>query len=247
MINKHPTSQEEALAENITAVREQIAEAAQRVGRSPAKVTLVAVSKTKPLELVKIAYKLGTTDFGENRVQEALTKIADFDPTGIRWHMIGHVQSNKAGKVIGSFACIHSVDSLHIAQALNQQAEKASQANATMLRQPILLQVNISGEQSKEGMSEEETPILARQIVALPHLDVQGLMTVAPLVQDPEEVRPVFRHLHELNERLRQEVAGSLWQHLSMGMTDDYRVAIEEGATIVRVGRAIFGERIKKK
>ncbi|MBA2678399.1 MAG: YggS family pyridoxal phosphate-dependent enzyme [Ktedonobacteraceae bacterium] len=246
-MNKHPTSQEEALAENITAVREQIAEAAQRVGRSPAKVTLVAVSKTKPLELVKIAYKLGTTDFGENRVQEALTKIADFDPTGIRWHMIGHVQSNKAGKVIGSFACIHSVDSLHIAQALNQQAEKASQANATMLRQPILLQVNISGEQSKEGMSEEETPILARQIVALPHLDVQGLMTVAPLVQDPEEVRPVFRHLHELNERLRQEVAGSLWQHLSMGMTDDYRVAIEEGATIVRVGRAIFGERIKKK
>jgi len=246
VINKHPTSQEEVLAENTTAVQKQIAAAAQRVGRSPAEVTLVAVSKTKPLELVKMAYNLGLTNFGENRVQEALTKIADFNPAGIRWHMIGHVQSNKAGKVTGSFACIHSVDSLHIAQALNQQAEKASQASATIIRQPILLQVNISGEQSKEGMSEEETPLLARQIVALPHLDVQGLMTVAPLVQDPEEVRPVFRRLRELNERLRQEVAGSLWQHLSMGMTDDYRVAIEEGATIVRVGRAIFGERIKK-
>ena len=234
------------LAENITEVRGQIAAAAQRVGRSPAEITLVAVSKTKPLELVKIAYNLGVGDFGENRVQEALAKIADFNPAGIRWHMIGHLQSNKAGKVIGSFACIHSIDSLHVAQALNQQAEKASQAGEMMLRQPILLQVNISGEQSKEGMSEEETPLLARQIVALPHLDVQGLMTVAPLVQDPEEVRPVFRHLRELNERLRQEVAGSSWQHLSMGMTDDYRIAIEEGATIVRVGRAIFGERIKK-
>lgn len=244
MTNKHPTSQEEVLAENITAVQKQIAVAAQRAGRSPAEITLVAVSKTKPLELVKMAYNLGLMHFGENRVQEALTKIADFNPAGIRWHMIGHVQSNKAGKVIGSFACIHSVDSLHIAQALNQHAEKASQVSAT--RQPILLQVNISGEQSKEGMSEEETLVLARQIVALPHLDVQGLMTVAPLVQDPEEVRPVFRRLRELNERLRQEVAGSSWQHLSMGMTDDYRVAIEEGATIVRVGRAIFGERIKK-
>jgi pyridoxal phosphate enzyme (YggS family) len=250
VVNKHPTSQEEVLAENITAVREQIAVATERVGRLPAEVTLVAVSKTKPLELVRMAYDLGLTDFGENWVQEALAKIADFDPTGIRsgirWHMIGHVQSNKAGKVVGSFACIHSVDSLHIAQALNQHAEKASQATATTLRQSVLLQVNISGEQSKEGMSEEETPLLARQIVALPHLDVQGLMTVAPLVQDPEEVRPVFRRLRELNERLRQEVAGSAWQHLSMGMTDDYRVAIEEGATIVRVGRAVFGERIKK-
>ncbi len=246
MINKQPTGQEEALAENITEVSGQIATAAQRVGRSPTEVTLVAVSKTKPLDLVKIAYNLGVTNFGENRVQEALAKIADFDPAGIRWHMIGHLQSNKAGKIIGLFACIHGIDSFHLAQALNQHAEKASQTEAKLLRQPVLLQVNISGEQSKEGMSEEETLPLARQIVALPHLDVQGLMTVAPLVQNPEEVRPVFRRLRELNERLRQEVPGSLWQHLSMGMTDDYRIAIEEGATIVRVGRAIFGERIKK-
>jgi hypothetical protein len=158
--------------------------------------------------------------------------------------MIGHVQSNKAGKISGSFACIHSIDSLHIAQTLNQHMEKASQA--TLQRQPVLLQVNIAGEQSKEGMTVEETPLLARQIVALPYLEVQGLMTVAPLVQDPEEVRPVFRQLRKLNERLRQEVPASLWQHLSMGMTDDYQVAIEEGATIVRVGRAIFGERTKK-
>ncbi len=244
VIDKQPVGQKEALAENIAEVRGQIAAAAQRAGRSPAEVTLVAVSKTKPLELVKIAYDLGVTDFGENRVQEALAKIGDFNPEGIRWHMIGHLQSNKAGKIVGSFVCIHSVDSLHLAQVLNQHMEKASQA--TILRQPILLQVNISGEQSKEGMREEETISLARQIVALPHLDVQGLMTVAPLVQNPEEVRPVFRRMRELNERLRQEVPGSLWQHLSMGMTDDYRIAIEEGATIVRVGRAIFGERIKK-
>jgi len=234
------------LTENITEVRKQIAAAAQRVGRSPAEITLVAVSKTKPLELIKMAYNSGITDFGENRVQEALAKIADFHPEGIRWHMIGHVQTNKAGKVSGSFACIHSVDSLHVAQALNQHAEKAHQADPTFLRQPVLLQVNISGEQSKEGMTAEETPLLARQIVTLPYLEVQGLMTVAPLVQDPEEVRPVFRRLRELNERLRQEIPVSLWQHLSMGMTDDYRIAIEEGATIVRVGRAIFGERTKK-
>ncbi len=246
MVNKHPTNQEEILAENITEVRKQIAAAAQRVGRSPADVTLVAVSKTKPLELIKMAYNAGVTDFGENRVQEALTKMADFHPVDIRWHMIGHVQSNKAGKASGSFACIHSVDSLHVAQALNQHMEKARQAHTTFLRQPVLLQVNIAGEQSKEGMTAEETPLLARQIVALPYLDVQGLMTVAPLVQNPEEVRPVFRRLRELNEQLRREVPASLWPHLSMGMTDDYRIAIEEGATIVRIGRAIFGERIKK-
>ncbi|GAC1509902.1 MAG: YggS family pyridoxal phosphate-dependent enzyme [Ktedonobacteraceae bacterium] len=234
------------MAANIAAVRAQIAAAAQRVGRSLLDVTLVAVSKTKPLELVKTAYDLGIRDFGENRVQEALAKIADFQQADARWHLIGHLQSNKAGKAAGSFACIHSIDSLHLAQALNQQLEKAHQAETSVPRQSVLLQVNISGEQSKEGMVPEETIALARQIVALPHLAVQGLMTVAPLVHDPEEVRPVFRRLRELHEQLRQEVADSLWPHLSMGMTDDYRIAIEEGATIVRVGRAIFGERIRK-
>jgi pyridoxal phosphate enzyme (YggS family) len=233
-------NQYDTLAANIAEVQAQIRAAAQRAGRDAAEITLVAVSKTKPLDMLKIAYNLGVTHFGENRIQEALTKAAAFSPPELAWHMIGHLQSNKAGKATGVFACIHSVDSLHLARLLNRHAERAG------IRQPILLQVNISGELSKEGMTEEETIPLARQIVALPHLDVQGLMTIAPLVEDAEEVRPVFRALRHLRDRLREECPASAWQHLSMGMTDDFQVAIEEGATIVRVGRAIFGERASK-
>ncbi|HLZ58267.1 MAG TPA: YggS family pyridoxal phosphate-dependent enzyme [Ktedonosporobacter sp.] len=229
---------QEKLAANIDAVRKNIIAAAQRAGRHPDEITLVAVSKTQPVELVKLAYTLGVTDFGENRVQEALPKIAEFHPQGIRWHMIGHLQSNKAGKVSGSFSCVHSVDSLRLAQTLNHHAAEHD------LRLPILLQVNIAGEVSKEGMTAREAPELAHQIAALPHLEVQGLMTIAPLVDDPEEVRPVFRALRILRDQLRTELPAYTWQHLSMGMTDDYRVAIEEGATIVRVGRAIFGARV---
>jgi hypothetical protein len=228
------------LAANIAKVQAQIKVAAQRVGRVPAEITLVAVSKTKPLDTIKIAYNLGVTHFGENRIQEALIKSAAFAPANITWHMIGHLQSNKAGKATGAFACIHSVDSLHLAQLLNRHAEHAG------IRQAILLQVNISGELSKEGMTKEETVPLARQIATLPHLDVQGLMTIAPLVEDAEDVRPVFRALRHLRDQLRQEVPASAWEHLSMGMTDDFQVAIEEGATIVRIGRAIFGERVPK-
>jgi pyridoxal phosphate enzyme (YggS family) len=227
------------LAENIARVRERIAEAAHRAGRDPAEVTLVAVSKTKPVELVEVAYNLGVTDFGENRVQEALPKIAHFHPLGLRWHLIGHLQSNKAGKVVEPFFCIHSVDSLHLAQRLSRYAQEAGK------RLSILLQVNVAGEASKEGMAPGEVPELARQVAALPALAIEGLMTIAPLVENPEEVRPVFRELRRLRDRLRAEITASDWKHLSMGMTDDYEVAIEEGATIVRVGRAIFGERAK--
>lgn len=240
VIDKQQSNQQDILAANIARVQATIAQAAQRVGRSPEEITLVAVSKTKPLELVKIAYQLGVTNFGENRVQDALPKIAAFHPSGLLWHMIGHLQSNKAAKVASTFDYVQSLDSLHLAQTLNRHAKEQQR------RLPVLLQVNISGEQSKEGMTPEETPIVARQIVALPHLEVQGLMTVAPLVQDPEEVRPVFRALRLLQQRLQREVAGSAWQHLSMGMTDDYAIAIEEGATLVRVGRAIFGERVSQ-
>lgn len=240
MIEKHGL--QEMLAANVAEVQRKIAEAAERVGRDPATIKLVAVSKTKPVELVKLVYALpsqpGVTDFGENRVQEALPKIAEFAPAGLHWHMIGHLQSNKVAKVVGAFTCVQSVDSLHLAQALERHAAQHA------IRQPILLQVNVSGEESKEGMTVAQLPMLARQIVALPHLEVQGLMTVAPLVQDPEDVRPVFRTLRELRERLRDEIPESAWHHLSMGMTDDYCVAIEEGATIVRIGRAIFGERV---
>lgn len=225
------------LAENIAQVRAGIAQAAERAGRSPEEITLVGVSKTRPVELVEMAYNLGVSDLGENRVQEALTKIAQWKPQGARWHLIGHLQSNKAAKAVLPFACIQSVDSLHLAQALNRHAEELGK------RLHILLQVNIAGEASKEGMTPEETPELARQIVALPALHVEGLMTIAPLVDNPERVRPVFRALRELRDRLNNEVPSTDWRHLSMGMTDDYGVAIEEGATIVRVGRAIFGSR----
>ena len=227
----------EQLAENIAHVRETIASAVARAGRDLSEVTLVAVSKTKPVELVQMAYNLGVTDFGENRVQEALPKIDQFHPTEVRWHLIGHLQSNKASKVVGPFACIHSVDTLHLARLLQRHAEEQS------TRLPILLQVNVAGEASKEGIAPGEAVELARQITALPALEVVGLMTIAPLVDNPEDARPVFRELRRLRDRLRVEVPGNPWEHLSMGMTDDYSVAIEEGATIVRVGRAIFGQR----
>ncbi|MBV9258971.1 MAG: YggS family pyridoxal phosphate-dependent enzyme [Ktedonobacteraceae bacterium] len=240
MIDDHPIS-EERLAANIAAVRSAIKEAAERVGRRPEEITLIAVSKTRPVAMVEMAYRLGITDFGENRVQEALPKIAEFRPQGLRWHMIGHLQSNKARKVVSAFASVHSVDSLHLAQALNRYVELEQRE-----RLPVLLEVNIAGEQSKAGIRGAEVPVLARQIAELPHLELQGLMTVAPLVENPEEVRPVFRELRSLRDRLRDELPDCSWHHLSMGMTDDYCIAIEEGATIVRVGRAIFGERMYK-
>ncbi len=237
-MSDHPTDLQELLATNIAQVRSHIEAAARRAGRHPDEITLVAVSKTKPVAMVEMAFRLGVTDFGENRVQEALPKIAAFRPQGLRWHMIGHVQSNKAGKVTSTFDCVQSVDSLSLAQLLNRHATQIN------IRLPVLLEVNVSGEESKEGMTPSELRTLARQIVALLHLDVQGLMTVAPLVDDAEEVRSVFRTLRELRDQLRHEVPDCAWQHLSMGMTDDYLVAIEEGATIVRIGRAIFGPRL---
>ncbi len=237
MIENNLANREAELAHNIAQVRAHIAEAAERAGRSPHEITLVAVSKTKPLELVEAAYRLGITDFGENRVQEALQKIAAFHPQGIRWHMIGHVQSNKATKVAPAFDWVQSVDSLHVAQALDRYAAQRE------TRLPVLLEVNIAGEESKEGTTPAQLPALVRQMLTLSHLEVQGLMTVAPQVENPEEVRWVFRALRLLREQLHNELPGLAMPHLSMGMTDDYQIAIEEGATIVRVGRAIFGER----
>jgi PLP dependent protein len=231
---------EAQVAANIAQVRSNVAEAARQARRKPEEVTLVAVSKTMPVNLVRMAYNLGVSHFGENRVQEALPKIEAFHPEGMYWHMIGHLQSNKAGKVTAAFDYVQSVDSLHIAQALDRHAGPHGK------RLPVLLQVNVSGEASKEGVSLAEAPELARQVLALPHIEVQGLMTIAPLVENAEEVRPVFRTLRMLRDRLRAELPECAWQHLSMGMTDDYSIAIAEGATIVRIGRAIFGERDKK-
>ncbi len=239
-MNNQLTLTREQLAINIAHVRSTIVEAARRAGRAPDEIKLIAVSKSKPVNLVQMAYNLGVTDFGENRVQEALPKIEAFHPQELHWHMIGHLQSNKAARVVGPFYCVHSVDSLHLAQLLNRHAGEQEK------RLLVLLQVNVSGEASKEGMSPAETRELARQIVALPHLQVEGLMTIAPLVEDPEQVRPVVRELRLLRDRLSAELPAYSWQLLSMGMTDDYTVAIEEGATIVRIGRAIFGERVNK-
>ncbi len=236
VITHQPISQQQ-LAANIAAVRSAIAAAAQRAGRDPATITLIAVSKTKPVELVAMAHRLGVTDFGENRVQEALPKISAFHPPDVRWHMIGRLQSNKAGKVAEAFDWVQSIDSLHLARTLDQQAAKQAK------RLLVLLEVNVAGEESKAGLAPADLPALARQIAELPNLAIQGLMTVAPLVADPEQVRPVFRALRELRDHMRDELPQCSWQQLSMGKTDDYSVAIEEGATIVRIGRAIFGER----
>jgi hypothetical protein len=238
----------ETIASNLAAVRQRLAAAARRAGRSPEEITLVAVTKTV-LPTLLLAYELGLRDFGENRVQEAEAKIASARPQAvdIRWHLVGHLQTNKAKAAVELFDFIHSVDSLHLAEALDRRAQAAGQ------RLPVLLEVNVSGEPSKSGFAvagaEPAAPWEAllpavEQILALPHLDVQGLMTIAPLASDPEQARPYFRALRELRDELQQRFLQVAWRHLSMGMTDDFEVAIEEGATMVRLGRAIFGERM---
>ncbi len=217
------------------AVRERIARAAERVGRRPEEVTLVAVAKTLPLAVVQQAYAAGLTHLGENRVQEALAKYAEFRPADLTLHLVGHLQRNKARKAAQLFDVIHSLDSLGLAEAL-----AVARAGGPPL--PVLVEVNVAGEESKAGVAcAEALPLLAR-VCELPHLQPQGLMTVAPLVADAEAVRPVFRRLRELRDDCEREL-GIRLPHLSMGMTNDFEVAVEEGATLVRVGRAIFGER----
>lgn len=218
------------IAENLARVRKQIAEAAEKAGRSPDEIRLVGVSKTFPAEAVIAAVQAGLADIGENRVQEAATKAPAVVEAGLRpnWHLVGHLQSNKAKAALDVFTTIHSVDSVHVAEALSRHA-----------RQPVsvLLEVNVAGEASKFGFRPEETLKAAERIARLPGLSLLGLMTVAPLVDDPEQIRPVFRTLREL-----RDVLGL--RELSMGMSDDYHVAIGEGATMVRIGRAIFGARV---
>ncbi len=217
------------------AVREQIARAAERVDRRPEDVTLVAVAKTQPLAVVQQAYAAGLNHLGENRLQEALAKYAEFRPAGLTLHLIGHLQRNKARKAAQLFDVVHSLDSLALAESL-----AAARAGRPPL--PVLVEVNVAGEESKEGVAcTEVLPLLAR-VCQLPNLQPQGLMTMAPLVADAEEARPVFRRLRELRDECEREL-GIRLPHLSMGMTNDYEVAVEEGATLVRIGRAIFGER----
>jgi pyridoxal phosphate enzyme (YggS family) len=222
---------------NLEKVKRRLDDAARRAGRDPADIQLVAVTKTVGLERLKEAVATGLTLFGENYVQEAKTKIASLGP-GLTWHFIGHLQSNKAKAAVELFDLIHSVDRLSLAQALEQAAARRDKL------QKILLQVNLAGEASKSGTAPEHAQDLLREISKMPHLRVLGLMTMPPWFDDPERVRPYFRALRELRDRLRGLHLADL-PELSMGMTGDFEAAISEGATLVRIGTAIFGQRAR--
>jgi pyridoxal phosphate enzyme (YggS family) len=220
------------IAENLASIRGRIATAAERAGRDPSAVRLVgasSASKGVTQSMVEQAIEAGLLDFGENFVQEAEQRIAPLGPLAVKatWHFIGHLQSNKAAQALRYFSVIQSVDSLRLAQQLSRRATRPVR---------ILLEVNVAGEESKFGLAPGEVSSVVESVCGLPNLELVGLMTMAPAVSDPEQVRPVFRELRQLAE------ANGLHE-LSMGMTDDFEVAVEEGATMVRLGRAIFGER----
>jgi pyridoxal phosphate enzyme (YggS family) len=236
-----------AIAANMQRVQARMQDACHRVGRAPDEVQLVAVTKTRSAEEIQAAYACGLRDFGENRVEEAEDKLAlvtqSFAEDPPTWHLIGHIQSRKAARAAAIADVVHSLDSLRLAHRLERAAAEVDRTIS------VLIQINVSGEASKGGfpawdpstqrtLFEELEPI--GQMV---HLKVEGLMTMAPIVPDPELARPVFRSLRQLRDKLRSRLNYSSWHELSMGMTDDFEIAIEEGATLVRVGRAIFGPR----
>ena len=236
---------ERTLRDNIARVQERIAIAEHRA-RRPGQVRLVAVSKTRPAEAVAAAYRAGLSLFGENRVEEAgpksaavasllqATQTSGVSLRTVEWHMIGHLQSRKAVDVLPWASLVHSVDTVKLAGRLSRAVP-----DGELL--PILLEVNVSGEESKAGFSQADLPAAVEDIAALPGLRIDGLMTMAPIVEDPELARPVFCGLRRLRDQLAEQYPPLPWTHLSMGMTDDFEVAIEEGATLVRIGRAIFG------
>ncbi len=221
----------EALSAHLRDVQARIARACARAGRSPEEVTLLPITKTVGAETVRALRELGIREIGENRVLDAVEKAASC-PSDLTWHMVGHLQTNKARKALGLFGVVHSVDSLRLAQALDAEAARIGK------KIDIYLEANVSGEGSKGGLRPEEVPGLARQAVGFPCLRLRGLMTMAPISDDPERVRPVFRALRELRDRLAAD--GLDARGLSMGMTQDFEVAIEEGATLVRIGTALF-------
>jgi hypothetical protein len=223
------------IAANLNSVRQRMVAACARAGRDPASVALLAVSKGQPAGVVCAAADLGVSLFGENRVQEAKLKISQC-PSRLEWHLIGHLQSNKCRDAVHLFAMIQSVDSLALAREINKWAEKSAK---TM---PVLLEVNVAGESSKFGYSPEKVLAELRDINALPRIEVHGLMTVAPWTQEAEKVRPVFRRLAGLKEQC-QQILGAPLPHLSMGMSGDFEVAVEEGATMIRLGSAVLGPR----
>jgi len=232
-----------SVADNLSTVRARIAAAAQRSGRDPSSITLVAVSKTFGLDAVREAAAAGQRDFGENRVQEALQKIEETADISMRWHLIGHLQSNKARKAAPAFRWIQSLDSIDLLRRLEEGAAERPPGDPL----DVLVQVDLAGEATKFGATPEDAERILAAGASTPHVRVSGLMLVPPWNEDPEQTRPWFVRLRELRDRWLQAgmPAGSL-RHLSMGMSHDYEAAIEEGATIVRVGTAIFGKREAK-
>jgi pyridoxal phosphate enzyme (YggS family) len=226
------------IASRLAAVQDRIAAAARRAGRDPSAVTLVAVSKTFPVERLREALAAGVTDLGENRVQEAEAKVPQLPGTA-RWHLIGHLQSNKINKALELFCLIHSIDRVELGLAVSERAVRQGK------RAPVLLQVNLAEKETQFGLDAAAVGAAARTLAAAGGLALGGLMCIGPEVDDPEETRPTFRRLATLFGELEPELrrAGHPWSHLSMGMSHDYLVAVEEGATLVRVGRAIFGDR----
>ena len=225
------------LASNLQEVENKITEACQRANRSREDITLIAVSKTKPVSMLQEVYDLGIRDFGENKVQE-LTDKAPKLPENISWHMIGHLQRNKVKQVVDKAVLIHSVDSIRLAETIEAEAAKKD------IIVHILLEVNVAEEDSKFGLKVNEVLPAIEQIAAMPHIRIEGLMTIAPFVENPEENRTVFARLQKLSVDIAKKNIDNVSVNiLSMGMTNDYQVAIEEGATMIRVGTGIFGER----
>ena len=229
----------ENIQSRLKLVKERIEAAAQACGRDPRTIKLVAVSKTVPVDLVQAAIKAGVTILGENYVQEVRDKIEALSAEKVSWHFIGHLQSNKAKYAVKLFDLIHSVDSLKLAKELNKRAGIIGKV------QNILVQVNISGEATKSGIETEQALELVRRIAPLENLTVCGLMTMPPYFNAPDKVRPYFRALKDLSDIIRKEAIANVdMTELSMGMTGDFGVAIQQGATLVRIGTAIFGERV---
>lgn len=225
------------ITENLEQVRKNIDEACRMAGRDPKEVTLIAVSKTKPVSMLKEAYDAGARCFGENKVQEIMDKHPQL-PEDIQWHMIGHLQRNKVKYIVDKVSMIHSVDSLRLAQTIEQEAAKHN------VCVPVLLEVNVAQEESKFGLKMDEVLPLIEIIADFPHIKVQGLMTIAPYVENAEDNRDFFRQLKKLSVDIEAKNINNVSMSvLSMGMTGDYQVAVQEGATMVRVGTGIFGER----
>ena len=222
---------------HLEAVRQRIEQAAKRAGRDAAGVGIVAVTKTHPIAVVQEAAEQGLLDVGENRVQEALGKQDEWPGAPVRWHLIGHLQRNKAKLAVGRFVLIHSLDSLRLADALEAAAAKQS------VTQDVLVQVNVARESQKDGCAPEEAEAILAHASAQPHLRVQGLMTIAPFTDDVSVQRATFRGLRELRDRLRFRLPPVALGILSMGMSADFEIAVEEGATLLRLGTVLFGER----